>query len=253
MIKLLFVHPSSMICELFAAVVRDEPDICVVDFASTQREALAIVDSQDCNTVLIDINMPDGGALQLTSLLRKRRQGIKILITGIIDSTAAIVRYIEEGVAGYILEHDSVVDVVNKIRAINEEGFLVSPSVASALIARVADLKQMNREMCGMVLNRGDELLAEITPREWEVLHLIEQGHGNKYIADKLVIESGTVKNHVHSILSKLDVPNRQQAALLVRQLLPEVQQKDRSTRDESISIMPPPNGLRIVDRPVQY
>ncbi|MEZ4622218.1 MAG: LuxR C-terminal-related transcriptional regulator [Caldilineaceae bacterium] len=68
-------------------------------------------------------------------------------------------------------------------------------------------------------MQQAGTLLTELTAREWEVLQLIEQGYSNQQIADKLTIEMGTVKNHVHKILDKLDVRCREQAGLLARQL----------------------------------
>ncbi|MEZ4869187.1 MAG: response regulator transcription factor [Caldilineaceae bacterium] len=219
MIRLLLVHPTRMTCELLAAVLREESDIHVVGYAHSSDEALTQVSKQKCNTVLVDINMPNHSALPFARNLRQTGQEVKVLITGLVKSNAAILQCIEEGVAGYVLEEDSLADLVKKIRAVHEEKFLVSPTVASALMARIAELKQMTKELYGISLNQAGDLFTELTPREWEVLQLIEQGCNNQQIADKLVIEKGTVKNHVHNILDKLDVHCREQAALLARQL----------------------------------
>ncbi|MEZ4680343.1 MAG: LuxR C-terminal-related transcriptional regulator [Caldilineaceae bacterium] len=81
-------------------------------------------------------------------------------------------------------------------------------------MARIAELKQLSKELYGIDLQQAGTLLTELTAREWEVLQLIEQGYSNQQIADKLTIEMGTVKNHVHKILDKLDVRCREQAGL---------------------------------------
>lgn len=219
MIRLLLVHPTHLTCELLAAVLREESDIHVVGYTHSSEEALALVKKENCNTVLADINLPNNSALSLARMVRQKEQDVKVLITGLVKSNTAILRCIEEGVAGYILEDDSLANLVRKIRAVHEEQFMISPAVASALMARVAELKEMTKELYGISMNRTDHLFTELTPREWEVLQLIEQGCNNQQIASKLIIEKGTVKNHVHNILDKLDVHCRKQAAMLARQL----------------------------------
>lgn len=222
MIRLLLVHRTRMTCELLAAVLREESDIHVVGFAHSCEEALAAVNKQKCNTVLVNINLPNNDALHLARALHQSDLDIKVLITGLVKSNAAILRCVEEGIAGYVLEEESLADLVKKIRAVHENKFMVSPTVASVLMARVAELKRMTKELYGISVNQADDLFTELTPREWDVLQLIEQGYNNQEIADKLIIEKGTVKNHVHNILSKLDVHCREQAALLTRQLFSE-------------------------------
>lgn len=219
MIRLLLVHPTHLTCELLAAVLREESDIHVVGYTDSSDEALALVKKENCNTVLADISLPDNGALAFARLLRQKEPEAKVLITGLVKSNTAILRCIEEGVAGYVLEEDSLASLVKKIRAVHEEQFILSPTVASALMARVAELKEMTKELYGLSMSRTDHLFTELTPREWEVLQLIEQGCNNQQIANKLIIEKGTVKNHVHNILDKLDVHCRKQAAMLARQL----------------------------------
>ena len=96
---------------------------------------------------------------------------------------------------------------------------MLSPKVAASLMARAAELKQMTKALYGIQTEYIDDMFAELTPREWEVLQHIEEGLSNEAIAKELVIEKGTVKNHVHNILSKLDVHCREQAAILARQI----------------------------------
>ncbi|MEZ4682699.1 MAG: response regulator transcription factor [Caldilineaceae bacterium] len=222
MIQLLLVYPSRMTCELISAALCAEEDIEIVGYAHSGDEALAKLAKQECNTVLASIDLPDNGAFNFARAIRQSAKDVKVLIAGLVKSTTAILRCIEEGVSGYVLAEDSLADLVKKLRAVHDEEFIVSPAMASALIGRVAELKQMLKEFHTASLNWSDEIFAELTPREWEVLHLIEEGCDNQQIADKLIIEKGTVKNHVHNILSKLDVRSRDQAAMLARQLFAE-------------------------------
>lgn len=222
MIRLLLVHHTRMNCELLATVLRGETDLEIVGYAHSSEEAVATIKKQSCDIILANINLPDNDAIRLVRALQQGNERAKVLITGLVKSNAAVLRCVEEGVAGYVLEEDSLADLVKKIRDVYESRFSVSPSIASALMARVAELKQMTKELCGISLSRADDLFTELTPREWEVLQLIEQGCNNQQIAEKLIIEKGTVKNHVHNILSKLDVHCREQAAMLARQIFAE-------------------------------
>jgi len=218
MIELLLIYPTRMTCELIAAALQGEGDINIVGCAHSGDEALAKLGQ--CNTVLVSIDLPDNGAFKFARAVRQSAKDIKVLMAGLVCSNTAILRCIEEGLAGYILDDDSLADLVKKLRAVHEEEFIVSPAMASALMGRVAELKQMIKEFHTSGLNWSEDIFAELTPREWEVLQLIEQGCDNQQIANKLIIEKGTVKNHVHNILGKLDVRSREQAAMLARQLL---------------------------------
>ncbi|MEZ4865221.1 MAG: response regulator transcription factor [Caldilineaceae bacterium] len=236
MIRLLLVYPVRITCELLAAVLRAEEDITVVGYVHSSEEALTAITKAQCNTVLIDINLPNNSALPLAHTLHQMDPTRKVLMTGLLKSNTVILQCIEEGAAGYVFEEESLADLVKKIHAVHEDKFLLSPAIASALMARVAELKQMTMELYGINVNQASDLFTELTPREWEVLQLIEQGYNNQEIAEELIIEKGTVKNHVHKILEKLDVRCREQAALLARQLFGE-QCETREAEDKAPSI----------------
>jgi len=133
---------------------------------------------------------------------------VKVLVLGLGESKERVLRYVEAGADGYVLKNDSVDDLLRHIRAAQRGKALVSPKIAAALMSRVTELAQLFAE-----IESGISESADLTPREREILELIGQGLTNQEIADRLVIEVGTVKNHVHSILQKLDVSSRQDAA----------------------------------------
>lgn len=219
MIQLLLVQRTRMKCELIASALEGEVDFHIVGYAHNCEEVSSHIRKATCNTIVIDVELLNNGLWDCIRKLRQSSGDIKVLISGIMESNVAILRYIEEGFHGYILEDDSVATMVHKLRGVHEDEFIVSPSVASALITRVAELKEWIRNMRGPDSDLTANLLAELTPREWEVLRLIEQGFDNQEIAKRLFIEKGTVKNHVHNILGKLDLRCRKQAAFLARQL----------------------------------
>jgi DNA-binding NarL/FixJ family response regulator len=106
------------------------------------------------------------------------------------------------------LKDDSLEDLVEIVRATQEGKVFVSPQIAAAMMERLSDLAQM---FAGVENNLTDT--TALTSREMEVLELISKGYTNQQIAQNLVIEVGTVKNHVHNILEKLNVSSRGEAA----------------------------------------
>lgn len=205
MIRILIVHETPLICNVLAALFTDEADIEVVGCASSLNDALDHIGA--CEIALVSTNLPDNAALQIAQTAAEIHPSTKILVMGLAESEAEIIQYVEAGASGYILKEDSVEEMLRQIRAIYAGEALVSPEIASALIDRVGELSQLFAEAGQISASAG------LTPREREVLQLIGQKLTNQEIADRLVIEVGTVKNHVHSILEKLNVSSRHDAA----------------------------------------
>jgi DNA-binding NarL/FixJ family response regulator len=220
MIRVLVVHKVRLTCDLMAAVLREEDGIAVVDFARCAVEALSKLENQGYDVALVNINLPDNEALQITRTVARNKLPAKVLITGLVESKAAVLRCVEEGAAGYVLEEESLHDLVRKIRATYANQFVVAPAMAGAMIARLAELKRQVTTIRTLATADSYNEPTELTPREWEIIGLIDQNFTNQEIAEHLVIELGTVKNHVHNILRKLDVQNRKHAVIFARQLM---------------------------------
>jgi DNA-binding NarL/FixJ family response regulator len=150
-------------------------------------------------------------------ILRIRRaavhpgSGTRVLVMDVPRSDDAILNYIQAGASGYVAAGESPHEILRRVRAAADGRAVLGPTVAAALMTRIANLAQMqaNRMMRDSHGNSDNEL----TPREREVLELITLGLSNRDIADKLVVEVGTVKNHVHNILRKLGATNRYEVA----------------------------------------
>jgi RNA polymerase sigma factor (sigma-70 family) len=205
-IRVFLVNEMRLISNVIASVLEDEPDIEVVGRAASVDEALALATESD--VVLVSTRLPDNGALKLTSAVAEADPSVKVLVMGLGESKGRVLRYVEAGADGYVLKNDSVDDLLEHIRAAQKGKALVSPKIAAALMTRVTELAQLFAD-----IESGINEAIDLTPREREILELIGQGLTNQEIADRLVIEVGTVKNHVHSILQKLDVSSRQDAA----------------------------------------
>jgi DNA-binding NarL/FixJ family response regulator len=207
MIDVIIVDRSRLICSVMSAVLKEENDMQIVGSATSVDDVLDLIRLRNCDVVLLSTNLPDGSALELAKTLQGEFS-TKVVIIGVPERQDLILQYIEAGAAGYVLREDSEEDMINKIRAVHAGEALVSPEIAAALMSRIAELVEVRPS-----LESDTDRLAELTPREQEVLDLIGKDLSNRQIAQRLVIEVGTVKNHVHSILRKLDVRSRRDAA----------------------------------------
>jgi two-component system nitrate/nitrite response regulator NarL len=208
MIRIVIVHPSLLVCSLYSSVLDQRPNMEVVGRATMVKEALMRVQESDCNLILVSANLEDNGALALTRKIAQEHPELKVLVVGMPESKYVILQYVMAGASGYVLQDVSVDQLLQNIRAAEEDKALVSPTMAAALIDHVAELAHISARPYIQ-----PEAYSELTARELEVLQLIDEGLTNQEISNELVIEVGTVKNHVHNILRKLDVASREDAA----------------------------------------
>jgi DNA-binding NarL/FixJ family response regulator len=206
MIRVLLVNQIRLLCNVIAAVLEDEPDMEVVGCATSVGEAMDLAPKSD--VILVNTQMSDGAALALIRAVADADSPAKVLALGLAESKEKILQYVEAGAAGYVLKDDSVEDLVERIRGANAGRVRVSPKIAAALMSRVTEYAQLLDQV-----EAGIGVADDLTPREEEILELIGEGLTNQEIAERLVVEVGTVKNHVHSILQKLDASSRYEAA----------------------------------------
>jgi DNA-binding NarL/FixJ family response regulator len=205
-IRVLIVDHIRLTGDMFSAVLDDQPDIDVIGFCTSPQMALSQL--KNCDVVLVSTNFPEDGAIPLIKSISRQGTGIKVLVVGLAESNKTIVRFIEAGSHGFIRREDSVEDLLKNIRSAYRGEALLAPDLASELISRLAELSYTFEE-----LQPDSGHIACLTAREREVLRLIGRDFSNREIANHLIIEVGTVKNHVHNILSKLNVKSRREAA----------------------------------------
>lgn len=219
MIRVLVVHEHRLVGDLIATVLQDKAGITISGYAATVEAALDFLDTCHCDVVLASVTLPENAALRLARIVNNRSYTAKVLVTDMINSKAAILHCIEEGAAGYVYENESLTNLAEKIWALAKDEFPVPPPIAAGLIARINELKRMSdAESIHQLTNRRSQC-EELTAREREVLNLMALGSSNQEIAEALVIEVGTVKNHVHNIFRKLDIQSREHATFFAQQL----------------------------------
>lgn len=214
MIHLLVVHEAAVFCKIISTALRQEPDIDVVGTATNESEVLEQL--ARCDMVLICLARLDDSAIPLIKAIKKEQTAVKVLVMGLPKSDDPILRHFEAGADGYVLQDDSMHELLKNIRSLSRGEALASPQIVAALIARLASLVELQAELG---LNTDPEKLVNLTAREQEVLRLIGEGFSNQEIADRLTIELGTVKNHVHNVLQKLEVNNRWEATAYLEYL----------------------------------
>lgn len=207
-IHLLLVNESGLIGNVIRAALEDEPDLKVVASVTSAEAALKIVREQTIDVALVSTRLPEQGALKLTSAITQLAPSTKVLALGLTEEKKHVLRYVEAGATGYVLRDHSLEDLIETVRAAQDGKVFVSPQIAAAMMERLSSLARMFSDIENNVTDT-----TSLTSRELEVLELIGKGLTNQQIAEKLVIEIGTVKNHVHSILEKLNVRTRNEAA----------------------------------------
>lgn len=208
MIRVVLVNEIRLMSNVLASALDGEEDIKVVGCATSADEAIDIIKMQSVDVVLVSTRLPERGALHLTESITQENPATNVLVLGVTEKKERVLQYVEAGAVGYVVKDDTVEDMLAAIRGAQEGKALVSPKIAAALMERVSELAGMFADLeTGVIEN------ADLTPREIEVLELLGKNLTNQEIADRLVIEVGTVKNHVHSILNKLNVNTRDEAA----------------------------------------
>jgi len=202
------------------AVLQAEEDITVVGFAPTVDEALYQV--HYCDLVLVSGSLADADSVRLVRQLLDTCPRVKVLVTGLSEEAGRILEFVEAGASGYILKQESRAALLQKIRAAARDKAVVSPQMAASLMAHLAALSLRVKMPAYATTSLSFE---ELTPREREILDLLADGLSNRQIANRLHIQVGTVKNHVHHILNKLEASDRYEAATAYRRWL----QRDES------------------------
>jgi DNA-binding NarL/FixJ family response regulator len=188
------------------ALLATEEDIELVGEANDGVEAVQMAKSLEPDVVLMDINMPGMKGIEATREISKARPEIGIVIITMLDDDSVFAA-MRSGARGYLLKGVEGEETLQAIRAVGAGGVIFSPGVA----ARVSQF------FAGDAPEKSQVSFPELTPREREILVLIAQGLTNNAIAERLVLSPKTVRNHVSTIYSKLQVASRAEAVARAR------------------------------------
>ncbi len=175
-----------------------DPELEVVGEASNGKEAVDMTRRLEPDVVLMDLLMPVMDGIEATREIREEMPDTEVVALTSVLEYASVTKAIKAGAIGYLLKNTEADELCRAIRAGAAGKVQLAPEAASSLINEV----------------RAPASPEALTERETEVLKLIARGKANKEIAGELFIDETTVKSHVHSILSKLNVRSRTQAVL---------------------------------------
>jgi len=184
-----------------------ESGIDVVAQAADGKQAMELVEEHAPDVVVVDLNMPGMSGAEVTRRLVERNPASRVLVVSVSAQEEDVTDAILAGASGYVLKEGPVQEVVAGIQAAAGGESLISPRVASMLLRRVRDRQAAAPDLPAAPL-------APLSARELDVLKLVAAGKANHEIGEELFIGQSTVRNHISSILMKLQVENRVQAAV---------------------------------------
>ncbi|MBO0731558.1 MAG: response regulator transcription factor [Acidimicrobiaceae bacterium] len=206
-IRVLIADDQALFRRGIYVVLGSEDLIQVVAEAENGEEAVAKAIETSPDVVVMDVRMPRVSGIEATRRIREALPTTKILMLTVSDEEDDLYEAIKAGANGYLLKEISVDEVAGGIRAVMRGQSLISPSMASKLLAEFTVLA---RRASGQ-----EELDAPmLTTRELEVLRLVAHGMSNREVAERLFISENTVKNHVRNILEKLHLHSRMEAVM---------------------------------------
>ncbi|HBC93239.1 MAG TPA: DNA-binding response regulator [Pelotomaculum sp.] len=211
-IRILIVDDQPIVCEGLNTILQLEEDFKVVGVCHNGQEALDHCRRARPDIVLMDARMPVINGIAATKEIYRLFPDTKVLILTTFNEERLIFEGIQSGAKGFLLKDMPPDELCKCIRTVHSGGACLHPDVTLKVIERISTQ--------GAEITAGDfsgTNLSQLTNREKEVLRLIGRGLSNAEIASLLFITEGTVKNHVSSLLSKLEVRDRTQLAILAQ------------------------------------
>jgi two-component system response regulator DevR len=199
----MIVDDHEIVRDGIRAMLQAEEDVVVTSEAGSVQEAVNEADRTRPDVIVMDVRLSDGSGIEATREIRAKHPDTRVLMLTSFADDEALFASIMAGASGYVLKQVKSGDLMRAIRAVGAGDSLLDPSVTSAVLERLRKGKQLLR----------DEKLARLSPQEERILALVADGRTNKEIGDELHLAEKTVKNYVSSILSKLEVARRAEAA----------------------------------------
>ncbi|RAO43696.1 response regulator [Micromonospora saelicesensis] len=206
-IRVVIVDDDPLVRGMLTLMLDGADGIVVVGEAADGATAITAVDRHLPDVVLMDIRMPGVNGITATERLRRRHRPPEIIVLTTFDTDEHVVRALRAGASGFLLKDTPPEQISQAVRSVAAGNPMLSPGVTRRLMQRVASGAESYEQ--------AHERLALLTPRERDVVLAIAQGRSNAEIASELLMSVTTVKAHVSHILTKLDLDNRTEIALL--------------------------------------
>jgi len=203
LLRVMLVDDHEVVRSGIKALLAATDDIVVAAESYSVRDAVVVAERCRPDVVVMDVRLSDGSGIEATRDIRARRPATKVLMLTSFADDAALFASIMAGAAGYVLKQIRGDELVRAIRTVGQGGSLLDPAVTSGVFER------LRRDRHFLM----DEKLARLSAQEERILALVASGNTNRQIADELGLAEKTVKNYVSSILTKLEVGRRAEAA----------------------------------------
>jgi two-component system, NarL family, response regulator DevR len=202
-LRVMLVDDHEVVRSGIRALLQETEDIIVTAEAGTVREAVDEADRARPDVVVMDVRLADGSGIEATREIRARHPHTRVVMLTSFADDEALFASIMAGASGYVLKQVRGGELVRAIRTVGGGESLLDPAVTNAVLDRLRKGKRL----------LADEKLSRLSPQEERILGLVADGKTNKEIGDELHLAEKTVKNYVSSILSKLEVARRAEAA----------------------------------------
>jgi len=210
-ISLLIADDDALVRAGLTMMLAGTDDVSIVAEAADGAEAVAAATEHRPDVVLMDIRMPRMDGLRATELLRSRRDPPEVIVLTTFDTDEHVLRAIRAGAGGFLLKHTPPADIIRAIRQVAAGDPMLSPAVLRRVMGHAAAGAMVDPRRA-----RAADLLGRLSDGERAVAGLIGQGRTNAEIGQELVVSVATVKAYVSRLLTKLELNNRVQVALLV-------------------------------------
>jgi DNA-binding NarL/FixJ family response regulator len=202
-LRVMLVDDHEVVRAGIRALLQSTDDIIVTAEAGSVREAVDEADRSRPDLIVMDVRLADGSGIEATREILAEHPKIRVIMLTSFADDEALFSSIMAGASGYVLKQVAGGELVRAIRAVGAGESLLDPAVTKSVLDRLRRGKHLMR----------DERLARLSPQEERILTLIADGKTNKEVGEELHLAEKTVKNYVSSILSKLEVARRAEAA----------------------------------------
>jgi len=203
-IKLVIADDQGMVRAGLRSLLEGEPDIEVVGEAIDGRHAISVIRNTRPDVVLMDIRMPELDGLAATREVIAERPDVRVLVLTTFDLDEYVFRALRAGASGFLLKDAPAEELADAVRVLARGEALLAPAVTRRVVEAFAATPDQT----------APADLADLSPREGEVLRLLARGRSNAQIASELVISEATAKTHVSNVLGKLGLRDRIQAVI---------------------------------------
>ncbi|MHB1420877.1 MAG: response regulator transcription factor [Bacillota bacterium] len=204
-VKLIIVEDHQVVRQGLTAILDLHPQMKVIGQAASGEEAIELATRLRPDVVLMDVRMPGMGGIEACRAIRKQFPSIKVLMLTSFSDDDSVMASILAGAAGYVLKETDAETLFRSISLVAQGQCLLDPAVTDKVFTRLKDLTGSKHP---------SETEANLTPQEKRILKFMADGNTNREIADQLHLSEKTVRNYVSSLLDKLHMDNRTQAAV---------------------------------------